>query len=210
MIVHDHDPMWLQAAVGIFLFHSICTAFILHHEPISIQPSAGSLTHQSPHSSRHIPKHCNAPAQDKAFSKNTCSGPAASHPIPRYPSALSLKPSSLNLSSSTTTILFLPNEFLDQLFSKTPRSTTWTSSPSAQYAAPSTRPQQENTPTAASHPPRYRDYHCFGTSTIMPFPLIMSRELSDEMALVLGKSCLYIKRLGVMGRGYIEKMGELR
>lgn len=44
----------------------------------------------------------------------------------------------------------------------------------------------------------------------MPFPLIMSRELSDEMALVLGKSCLYIKRLGVMGRGYIEKMGELR
>jgi len=83
--------MWLQAAVGIFLSQSICTAFILHHEPISIQPSAGSLTHQSPHSQGAHPNIVILLRKDKAFSKNTCSGPTASHPIPRYPSALSLK-----------------------------------------------------------------------------------------------------------------------
>lgn len=75
-------------------------------------------------------------ARQGFFQKPPAQAPPLPIQIPRYPSALSLEPSSLNPSSSTTTILFLPNEPLDQLFSKTPRSTTWTPSPSAQYAAP--------------------------------------------------------------------------
>ena len=129
------------------------------------------------------------------------------------PERLSLKPSSLNPSSSTTTSLFLPNELLDQLFQDPAlnhmdilaiRSICRTLYPSA------TREYTHRRSTFSAVRRLSLFWNLNNTSTIMPFPLIMSRELSDEMRFAFGKSCLYIKRLGVMGRGYIEKMGELR
>jgi len=130
--------MWLQAAVGIFLFHSICTAFILHHEPISIQPSAGSLTHQSPHSSRRTSEYCNTPAHGRqGFFQKHLLRPR------RFPIQFLVTRALYHLSPRHSIHHPPPPQFCPP--KRTPRSavprprgrsSTWTSSPSAQYAAP--------------------------------------------------------------------------
>lgn len=71
MIVHDYDPMWLQAAVGIFLFHSICTAFIFTTNPFQYNRALDLSLSSTTTLSRRTYEHCNTPAQDKAFS-HTC------------------------------------------------------------------------------------------------------------------------------------------
>jgi len=92
-------------------------SFHLHHEPhFNTTVRWISHSHQS-----HTPQgaHPNIVIllrmEDKAFPKTTCSGPARFPSNSSLPERLSLKPSSLNQSSSTTTTLFLPNELLDQL-----------------------------------------------------------------------------------------------
>ncbi|KEQ88997.1 hypothetical protein M438DRAFT_331845 [Aureobasidium pullulans EXF-150] len=85
MIVHDYDPMWLQAAVGIFLFHSICTAFIFTTNPFQYnRPLDLSLiTHHTPQDAH--PNIAILLRKTRLFPKTTCSGPAASHPNSSLP-----------------------------------------------------------------------------------------------------------------------------
>jgi len=148
-----------------------------------------------PHSSRRTSEYCNTPAHGRqGFSKN--------HLLRPRPLPIQFLVTRALITQALVTQSIILHHHNSVPPKRTPRSAG--PRPCAQLHGhprhplnmphPSTRPQQENTPTAASHPPRYGDYHCFGISTIMPFPLIMSRELSDEMRFAFGKSCLSIRR----------------